>query len=212
MEKYIKVISFPISFPILIIIIRNLKSRVSEQERSISMKGIMRGHLKGMILNSLKDKSMSGSEIMLELEKDIGWKPSCGSIYPLLNSLEEEGISKVANNISGKKVYSLTRKGMLELKKHNEEKEEIVGEIVKVHKMIESTYGANMHLKKEDLDYMRSGKMMFSPLHKEIHDLGTEFMKVTSTGINAKKNRQIKKILKKATDDLKQLGRSDKEI
>ncbi len=72
-------------------------------------KGFIRYH----VLEALKEKPMSGSELMGELEKHTGgfWKPSPGSIYPLLNWLQEKGYIKELPTENGFKRYELTETG-----------------------------------------------------------------------------------------------------
>jgi len=73
-------------------------------------KGFIRFH----VLESLAEKSMSGSEIMDEIEKRTNgrWKPSPGSIYPLLAWLQENKcIRELPSNQSGLKRYELTENG-----------------------------------------------------------------------------------------------------
>jgi DNA-binding PadR family transcriptional regulator len=73
-------------------------------------KGFIRYH----VLESLSEKPMSGSEIM----DDIGnrtngrWRPSPGSIYPLLAWLQDNGhVKEMPSDQSGLKRYELTDKG-----------------------------------------------------------------------------------------------------
>jgi DNA-binding PadR family transcriptional regulator len=56
---------------------------------------------------------MSGSEIMEEIEKRTGgfWKPSPGSIYPLLAWLQDNGYVKELPTENGLKRYELTQSG-----------------------------------------------------------------------------------------------------
>ncbi|MCD6563141.1 MAG: PadR family transcriptional regulator [Thermoproteales archaeon] len=68
--------------------------------------------IKLIILVMLSKKPMSGIDIIKEIEKlSFGfWKPSPGTIYPLLKSLLEEGlIKRIGEN--NKKIYTLTEKG-----------------------------------------------------------------------------------------------------
>ena len=57
---------------------------------------VPRGLLRLIILRLLKSDEMTGSEISQTLEDwtEGQWKPSPGSIYPLLSSLEAEGVIK----------------------------------------------------------------------------------------------------------------------
>ncbi len=64
------------------------------------------------ILFILHEKPMHGYDLMKELEKRLGRKPSPGTLYPLLNELLEKGYLKVDGLGSrGKKIYGLTEKG-----------------------------------------------------------------------------------------------------
>ena len=72
----------------------------------------MKGFLSYLILWILRKKSLTGSEIAIELEKRRGSKPTPGTIYPALKELKEKGMVAADEN----KKYSLTKKGEKELK------------------------------------------------------------------------------------------------
>jgi DNA-binding PadR family transcriptional regulator len=76
--------------------------------------GVPRGLLRFLVLKYLVEKPMSGTEIVETIERETGgkWKPSSGSIYPLLGWLQDKGFaSEVSVVESGMKRYSLTDKG-----------------------------------------------------------------------------------------------------
>ena len=69
----------------------------------------------------LDEKPMSGSEIIQEIEKqtDGCWKPSPGSIYPLLAWLRDGGyLNKAPKQEVGMKRYILTDRGKAFLGEH----------------------------------------------------------------------------------------------
>ncbi len=72
-------------------------------------KGFIRFH----VLEALDEKPMSGSELIEELEKHTGglWKPSPGSIYPLLSWLQEKAYIKELPSENGFRRYELTETG-----------------------------------------------------------------------------------------------------
>jgi DNA-binding PadR family transcriptional regulator len=73
-------------------------------------KGFIRYH----VLESLSKKPMSGSEIISEIEKrtEGRWKPSPGSIYPLLAWLQDSGyVKELPTDQNGLKRYELTESG-----------------------------------------------------------------------------------------------------
>ncbi len=72
-------------------------------------KGFIRYH----VLEALNEKPMSGSELMEEIEKHTGgfWKPSPGSIYPLLAWLQDNEYLRELPAENGLKRYELTQNG-----------------------------------------------------------------------------------------------------
>ena len=76
--------------------------------------GVPRGLLRFLVLNMLTEKSMSGVEIVEVIENETGgrWKPSSGSIYPLLAQLQNIGYTtELPSEETGMKRYTLTTKG-----------------------------------------------------------------------------------------------------
>ncbi len=75
---------------------------------------VPKGFLRYFVIRLLKDKPMSGSEMMEEIEELTGgrWKPSPGSIYPLLVQLRDNGYTKeLPAGEGGIKRHMLTEKG-----------------------------------------------------------------------------------------------------
>ena len=72
-------------------------------------KGFIRYH----VLEALNEKPMSGSELMEEIEKHTGgfWKPSPGSVYPLLAWLQDNEYIRELPAENGLKRYELTQNG-----------------------------------------------------------------------------------------------------
>lgn len=82
---------------------------------------VPKGFIRYYALRLLSEKPMSGSEIMQHIEEKSGgrWKPSPGSIYPLLAWLQEQGyIKEVPTEEPGIKRYTLTAEGKIFLKEH----------------------------------------------------------------------------------------------
>lgn len=75
---------------------------------------VPKGYIRYQVLESLNEKPMSGSEIMNQIESrtDGRWKPSPGSIYPLLAWLQDNGhVKELPPEQSGMKRYELTENG-----------------------------------------------------------------------------------------------------
>jgi DNA-binding PadR family transcriptional regulator len=92
------------------------------------MASVPKGFLRYYVLRLLNEKPMSGSEIMSEIEKrtDGRWKPSPGSIYPLIAWLQDNGYAKeVSDQEAGIKRYILTDQGKAFLQEHAKRREEL---------------------------------------------------------------------------------------
>jgi DNA-binding PadR family transcriptional regulator len=72
--------------------------------------GRQRGDLKFEILEALVDGPRHGYDIMLEIERKRGLRPSPGSVYPALQMLEDGDFLKSSER-DGKRVYEITDKG-----------------------------------------------------------------------------------------------------
>jgi DNA-binding PadR family transcriptional regulator len=74
---------------------------------------VPKGFIRYQVLEALNEKPMSGSEITEEIAKRTGgfWKPSPGSIYPLLSWLQDNGYIKELPTENGLKRYELTESG-----------------------------------------------------------------------------------------------------
>lgn len=89
---------------------------------------VPKGFLRYKVLRLLDEKPMSGSEIMVEIERQTEgrWKPSPGSIYPLLSWLQDKGyIKEAAEQEAGIKRYELTDQGKSFLQEHIKKRDEI---------------------------------------------------------------------------------------
>ena len=77
---------------------------------------VPKGFIRFQVLELLGEKPMSGSELMSEIEDRTGglWRPSPGSIYPLLTWLLDEGyVRETPPEGNGMKRYALTDKGKM---------------------------------------------------------------------------------------------------
>jgi len=89
---------------------------------------VPKGFLRYQLLTKLSEKPMSGSEIMSELEGETRgyWRPSPGSIYPLLAWLQDQKLIKEAEQTEpGIRRYTLTDTGKTFLDTETKSREEI---------------------------------------------------------------------------------------
>lgn len=101
----------------------------------LAMKGALvdrileRGDIRLLILDSLATKPKHGYQIMISVSRRFAglYKPSAGAVYPTLQALSEEGMVKVDTS-SGKKVYSINKKGEEYLKRNRKRVDAILSQ------------------------------------------------------------------------------------
>ena len=89
---------------------------------------VPKGFLRYQLLKKLDQGPMSGSEIMTELENETKgyWRPSPGSIYPLLAWLQDQNLIKEAEQTDpGIRRYTLTDSGKTFLESETKSRNEI---------------------------------------------------------------------------------------
>jgi DNA-binding PadR family transcriptional regulator len=73
---------------------------------------VPKGKVRGLLLAALLQGAAHGYELMRRLEEQAGgrWRPSPGSVYPLMQLLEDEGLV-LSTEEDSRKVYELTPAG-----------------------------------------------------------------------------------------------------
>jgi DNA-binding PadR family transcriptional regulator len=161
--------------------------------------GVPRGLLRFLVLNMLMKRPMSGVEIVEVIEKETGgrWKPSSGSIYPLLARLQNTGFTTESpSEETGIKRYALTTKGKAFFEK-------------------QINFGQKLLNKLEFLVPLLISGFQFDPNDKKILSGTREPAKrVVTTLLNLRAakyqlteqdSREIEKILSKCADELEEI-------
>ncbi|MGI5834888.1 MAG: PadR family transcriptional regulator [Chloroflexota bacterium] len=83
------------------------------EEHNRASNVLLRGYLRLYILEQLHRQPGTGAEMAETLHESCKWKPSPGTIYPLLRRLEREGLVESRWDTSSKpqRVYKLTEDG-----------------------------------------------------------------------------------------------------
>ena len=92
------------------------------------MASVPKGYLRYTVLRLLKEQAMSGSEIMNTIEEQTQkrWRPSPGSVYPLLAWFREKGYTQdVVSPEPGIKRYNLTPEGVAFLEQLGDKRREL---------------------------------------------------------------------------------------
>ncbi|GBE54195.1 transcriptional regulator YqjI [archaeon BMS3Bbin15] len=151
-----------------------------------SKNGKDRGILTFYVLYSLKKKPKSGYDILKEIEgKTEGhWKPSKGTLYPILNQLEKEGLIKVNKvDIRSKNIFELTDMGMELLKNTKNHRREWREKYVQFRNLFVDVFGEE--------------KVDITSIIFEIKDTAFE--------LSSKNQDKVMEILKKCLSDLKKM-------
>ncbi|MFH1055586.1 MAG: PadR family transcriptional regulator [Candidatus Altiarchaeota archaeon] len=99
----------------------------------------LKGFLKMHILHTLAKRPQSGYEIIAEIKEKTegGWIPSKGAVYPVLSSLEREGLIRVKSvGARSKRIYHVTVDGLKiigDMRKHMQDMNKHIG---MVHNLI----------------------------------------------------------------------------
>lgn len=93
-------------------VMEQFRSRFEKQFEKQTGTRAGRGEVRTAVLALLAEQPMHGYQIIREIEERSGgsWKPSAGSVYPMLQLLADEGLIS-AEESNGRKVYSLTEAG-----------------------------------------------------------------------------------------------------
>jgi DNA-binding PadR family transcriptional regulator len=130
--------------------------------KRISLERMKRGALKFMILSLLQEKPMYVYEIIKSINAKTNglYKPSTGSIYPILRGLIKQGYVKVEEK-DGKKIYSLTEEGRKKFEEIKAEKDLIQNNPVK-KKLVDSLFeiGLVIYNNRDKLDDQKVEKIL----------------------------------------------------
>jgi len=118
--------------------------QAAQAARDIDLKspvfqGVIRGMLPWMLLSVLQQGPIHALSMIKAIsERSHGlWKPSPGSVYPILHRFEKEGLLESEwqeNKAAPRRVYRLTRKGGLEVPKIQKR---LIEELTKAKDLIE---------------------------------------------------------------------------
>ena len=156
-------------------------------------------------MKAISEKEMSGYQLIHQIEKDTGsWKPSTGSIYPLLDNLTKEGLVTFRKD-KKKKLYSLTKKGKTKLTMIMGHTDTIIDNMKKSFKVFESISGKEKTSFINDfLKRIQKGKMPFSQFQPEASELKIAFFRLAD--LKSKQDIiKVKAIMKETTNKLRKI-------
>ena len=162
---------------------------------------MMSGYLRHIVMKTLSGRKLSGYDLTKEIEKSTGtWKPSFGSIYPLLKKLLKEKF--VDFEVEGrKKIYFLTNEGKKHLVVIDKSKNFLVDRLVMTWKAFgRITDKREVNFMMEVFNSLKKGQLPFKELNPELNEFRATIFELYSTGKDRKK---IKAILRGTVKKLK---------
>lgn len=164
----------------------------------------MRGHLKPMVFKIIQEEPTNGSKIVEKIHEATGWKPSYGSIYPLLKTSEKEG--ELKSTKKGKqKLYSLTKKGEKELREFESKKEILLDDLIQRFKLMGELFDMQTTADILFLQKVKEGKAPFIKFHKELNQVKKEHERILKNELYKTKKDELKQAVKKHIKDLKNI-------
>ena len=164
---------------------------------------MMAGYLRLIVMKTLSNKKLSGYELIKQIEKDTGtWKPSFGSIYPLLEKLLKEKL--VDFKVHGrKKLYFLTNEGKKQLVIIDKSKNTLVDRLIATWNAFgRITDRREMSFMLEVLNSLKKGQLPFKELNPELNEFRATIFELYSAKKDSKK---IKSVLKGTIKKLKSI-------
>ena len=164
---------------------------------------MMTGYLRLIVMKTLSNKKLSGYGLIKQIEKDTGtWKPSFGSIYPLLDKLLKEKLVQVEAQ-GRKKVYSLTNEGKKHLVLIDKSKNELVDKLIATWNAFgKITDKREMNFMLEVFNSIKKGQLPFKELNPELNQFRANVFEAYSSGKDRKK---IKSVLSETVKKLKSI-------
>ena len=162
---------------------------------------MMAGYLRLIVMKTFANRKLSGYDLIKQIEKDTGtWKPSFGSIYPLLEKLLKEKLVKV--EVQGrKKLYFLTNEGKKHLGIIDKSKNTLVDRMIATWNAFgKITDRRELGFMLEILNSVKKGQLPFKELNPELNEFRATMFEAYSKG---KDRGKIKSILKETVRKLK---------
>ena len=139
------------------------------------MQEIRRGHLKFYILRLLREQRHTGYGLMKAIETETGfWKPSAGSLYPLLATMREAGLIREVEEENGTSRWQITADGETTYSQASETKHELLDSmrrsLVVFAKVFDVKPIESMAQRLISLQEVRPDFRTLGPLFMDLHD------------------------------------------
>lgn len=162
-------------------------------------------NLRTMLFHLLLESPQTGYSIAKQTEARTGWKPSWGSIYPLLETLESEGV--ITGKQKGRsKEYTLTAAGKKTAEKHVSQTQELLGEIIDRLRVMQEFCQEDVA---QAITYLKAlqqtGENPFAPIEKESLRMRNQLHRLWGAQLVKRRAKDINAALAEATRKLERI-------
>jgi len=162
------------------------------------MHEIRRGHLKFYVLRLLSEQRRTGYGLMKAIETETGfWRPSAGSLYPLLATMREAGLICEVEEADGTSRWQITADGKATYAQAAETKQELLDSMRRSLVVFAKVFdAAPIESFAERLTTWHVGRPDFSalgPLFMDLHDALWDL-----PSLSGEQEQQIQAILRNA--------------
>lgn len=153
---------------------------------------MMKGYLRLIVMKTLANRKLSGYDLIKQIEKDTGtWKPSFGSIYPLLEKLLSERLVQLEAQ-GRKKLYFLTKEGQKYLSVIDKNKNSLIDRLIGAWNAFgKITDRKEMGFMLEILNSVKKGQLPFKELNPELNEFRAAIYDSYSTGKDREKMKAV---------------------
>lgn len=158
-----------------------------------------------LILRQLEQGPRAGYGLAKDIHTATGWKPSFGSLYPVLEQMYQEQLI-LCKEEGKKKIYSLTQKGKEALKGLKNEHGKLVEKMRENYRLMLHLYDIKEDpLAEAMFKSMAQGKIPLNEFIKESTEMKKELFRIYQAGTVQKNEKLIKRILTDATKELRKI-------
>lgn len=171
------------------------------------MEGIRRGHLKFYILKLLLSEEFTGYGLMKRIKEETGfWKPSTGSLYPLLDTMKDQGLITETEEPGGGKRWAITPKGRSVYSEATDAKENLFENMRNSMLVFAKVFG------RDDLGEIVKRLEQWKTERKDLVEVAALFMEIHDTlwslpRLTPKERDSVLEILKTAREQLDDFGK-----
>jgi DNA-binding PadR family transcriptional regulator len=164
---------------------------------------IHQGMLKMLVVQRLTDGPSSGYKLVKDIAERSGWKPSYGSIYPLLERMQHEGLLTVKAE-GRSKVYSLTSKGVQYFRKQQDGRVQLFSQFSEQLKILECLGEEEANAAQTVLEMLKRGEIPFQEI-PEATELKYKLFNLLNEGKTKTHRKQIRAALARTIRELEKL-------